>query len=114
MNRHRPTDGCWKKAIADSISTGRSAVSDGCKCCQRPICNSSSSAVQHNHLPHHLLTAYSLGASPSHLQSIFDANVPSMAPLERSKADGGEEVLKSPPLVHQGNWWDTKMLGDKK
>jgi hypothetical protein len=70
------------------------------------------STDHHNHLSHHILAAYSLGASPSHLQSIFDADLPGMAALERSKADGGEEVLKSPPLVHEGNWWDAKMLGD--
>jgi hypothetical protein len=40
-----------------------------------------------------------------------------MAPLERSKhydKGGGEEVLKSPGLVNEDNWWDSSRLGDIK
>jgi hypothetical protein len=82
--------------------------------CLVPITTKHRRADKYNHLPHHLLAAYSLGASPSHLQSIFDADVPDMAPLERSMVEGGDAVLKNPPVVHEGNWWDAKMLGNTK
>ena len=79
--------------------------------------------VAHNHLPHHILTSYSLGASPDHLQATYDANLGMMAPLtERFESanlddhDGKKEGGKSGVelVIGQDNWMDTDLLGIKE
>lgn len=85
-------------------------------------------SVAHNHLPHHILTAYSLGASPKHLQATFEANVKAMAPLPVPTVDSGitngdtkgatENDEEKKPLkelvIDQNNWHDTTLLGVKE
>jgi hypothetical protein len=81
-------------------------------------------AVAHNHLPHHILTSYSLGASPKHLQATFEANIKAMAPLPAPNMGGGESDQKGKEtketkdakelIINQDNWHDTKLLGVKE
>ncbi|EJU04191.1 hypothetical protein DACRYDRAFT_20805 [Dacryopinax primogenitus] len=51
----------------------------------------------HNHLNHHLLAAYDLGAPPALLQAIYDAEASSQRPLD------GEGTLKDLVIDHK-NW----------
>nr|GAT48366.1 predicted protein [Mycena chlorophos] len=53
----------------------------------------------HNHLPHHLVTAYDLGATPALLQAIWDDEAAIERPIGRSGKD-----------VEVGNW--TERLGE--
>lgn len=83
--------------------------------------------VAHNHLPHHILTSYSLGASPKHLQATFEANVKAMAPLPApnmgsDESDQNDQKTKESAVgkdakelvINQDNWHDTKFLGVKE
>jgi hypothetical protein len=79
--------------------------------------------VAHNHLPHHILTSYSLGASPKHLQATFEANVKAMAPLPAPNMGGDESDQNDQKaigkaakelVINQDNWHDTKLLGVKE
>ncbi|KAF7327151.1 hypothetical protein MKEN_00291900 [Mycena kentingensis (nom. inval.)] len=47
----------------------------------------------HNHLPHHLVAAYDMGATPELLQAIFDEEAPKLKPVD---LEGGE--------VTEENW----------
>ncbi|KAJ9096439.1 hypothetical protein QFC21_005261 [Naganishia friedmannii] len=72
-------------------------------------------SFQHNHLPHHLLTAYSLGATPKHLQAIFEDNVDDMAPIDRDAASSksaGE--AKRGLRIDSTNWDSEELLGKKR
>ncbi|KAJ7214862.1 hypothetical protein GGX14DRAFT_609552, partial [Mycena pura] len=53
----------------------------------------------HNHLPHHLVAAYDMGASPALLKLIYDDEAPSQRPIDRQ----GEDITHS-------NW--TTRLGE--
>ncbi|KAJ7616625.1 hypothetical protein FB45DRAFT_1105923 [Roridomyces roridus] len=55
----------------------------------------------HNHLPHHLVVAYDMGASPGLFQSIYEELAPTLRPL----GPEGEDIT-------QENW--TSRLGERK
>ncbi|KAJ7053565.1 hypothetical protein C8F01DRAFT_1260545 [Mycena amicta] len=55
----------------------------------------------HNHLPHHLVAAYDMGATPALLQAIYDDEAPTLRAINRQGAD-----------VDEGNW--TERLGEHK
>ncbi|KAJ7237332.1 hypothetical protein C8J57DRAFT_1247119 [Mycena rebaudengoi] len=55
----------------------------------------------HNHLPHHLVAAYDMGATPVLLKLIYDKLAPTLRPIDRE----GEDITES-------NW--TTRLGDRK
>jgi hypothetical protein len=73
-----------------------------------------SNNIFHNHLAHHVLTAYSLGASPSLLEKIYQVESEDLAPLdpvERKKVleKIGKEVRVDVPEVTEDNW--TEFVG---
>ncbi|KAJ9114282.1 hypothetical protein QFC22_005734 [Naganishia vaughanmartiniae] len=71
-------------------------------------------SFQHNHLPHHLLTAYSLGASPKHLEAIFEDNVDHMAPIDRDTVTSKEVGEgKQSIIIDSSNWNSDELLGKK-
>ncbi|KAJ7702115.1 hypothetical protein B0H14DRAFT_3031160 [Mycena olivaceomarginata] len=55
----------------------------------------------HNHLPHHLIAAYDMGAPPTLLKLIYDELAPTLRPIDRQ----GEEIT--------GRNWTTR-LGEHK
>ncbi|KAF7363129.1 hypothetical protein MVEN_00665400 [Mycena venus] len=55
----------------------------------------------HNHLPHHLVAAYDMGATPALLKLIYDDLAPTLRPIDRE----GEDITES-------NW--TTRLGERK
>lgn len=77
-------------------------------------------AVTHNHLGHHLLTVYSLGASPKQLEATFEANLDDMAKLDpathREDDVIQDEAVKrgeKQVVITHDNWNDTTLLGVK-
>ncbi|KAI0311835.1 hypothetical protein OF83DRAFT_1177199 [Amylostereum chailletii] len=56
----------------------------------------------HNHLSHHLLAAYDLGASPSLLQAIYDKDAPELRPIAAEHK--GETIEAQDVKVNSGNW----------
>jgi hypothetical protein len=62
----------------------------------------------HNHLSHHLLAAYDLGASAQLLEAIYDEEAKMQRPI---MLDQDEGVLK-PGVINESNW--TKYLGEEK
>ncbi|KAJ6462261.1 hypothetical protein C8R47DRAFT_924075, partial [Mycena vitilis] len=55
----------------------------------------------HNHLPHHLVAAYDMGAPPTLLKQIYEDLAPTLRPIDRQ----GEDIT-------EGNW--TTRLGERK
>ncbi|KAJ6564198.1 hypothetical protein B0H19DRAFT_942204 [Mycena capillaripes] len=55
----------------------------------------------HNHLPHHLVAVYDLGAPPALLKQIYEELAPTLRPIDRQ----GEDITET-------NW--TSRLGDRK
>lgn len=62
----------------------------------------------HNHLSHHMLAAYDLGASAEQLKAIYEDNASYQRPI---MLDGVEGILK-PGEIDEGNW--KKHLGNEK
>ncbi|CED82261.1 Domain of unknown function DUF4243 [Phaffia rhodozyma] len=73
-----------------------------------------SNNIFHNHLTHHVLSAWSLGASSSLLKHIYDINATELVPLQpldRQKAliSRGIKVRVDVPEITESNW--TEYLG---
>lgn len=65
----------------------------------------------HNHLSHHLLAAYDLGAPPALLQAIYDAEKSGLSPIHL--ADRKQGVVKEQPITFTAQSW-TEYLGQEK
>lgn len=77
------------------------------------VATSADSLDFHNHLPHHLLTAYSMGATKKHLHAIFDAVKDDMAPLDPGARDTTNPA-KTPEKIDVNSWRDARWLGSKE
>jgi hypothetical protein len=72
----------------------------------------------HNHLSHHLLAAYDLGASAELLKAIYEDESKGLLPIDvvldsaTKEAKGQFDVKKDDVTIDSSNW--TKYLGDQK
>lgn len=56
----------------------------------------------HNHITHHLLALYSLGASTDEIREMWDYNEPYQAPVDRGHEDVPDDLdLKDPAVFDQ-------------
>lgn len=62
----------------------------------------------HNHLSHHILAAYDLGASAELLNAIYKEEEKMQRPILLE----GEDDVTKPGEINEGNW--TKFLGEQK
>ncbi|KAL7409512.1 hypothetical protein BDY24DRAFT_402896 [Mrakia frigida] len=62
--------------------------------------------IFHNHLSHHLLAAFSLGASPSLLSNIYDRESKTLVPLSPEERRKRGAKVKEIPEINEGNWKD--------
>ncbi|KAF9067547.1 hypothetical protein BDP27DRAFT_1364755 [Rhodocollybia butyracea] len=57
----------------------------------------------HNHLSHHLLTANDFGASPSHIQKIYDMEACIQCPIALEEKDKNIQITDENWVQHIGN-----------